>query len=445
MIYYFDGNNVGSWKEDGKICQASILTLCLELKRRGLPFVCFFDANINYKIQRQKEKDFIEPLLKNKRYFRRVTGGVQADPFILICSNNDNAAVISNDSFTKPIDLTEKYRWLKPKAIPQRLFKGDVYQNINDDDYRLIIPNFPKPGSEINVVLGADLQKLLNELVGEDTKQKELPKKNESDVLSLNSIPKNIIRVENTIHSKLKSDILTVVSSEKANETNVPLDSLPKVKDDRIKEKESTIPQTQGKSQRPWAIFLLLCMAGYGIYKLSSGTNTVEDPPPPIHDTLVMRDTIRPPEGGSMKKELVTIHDTILVMPESLPHNSSALTENKAPELTYSHKTDAFQPKKLNYYDNDDPAPVNQDSVREKFAKIDEEQRARARNNPNSNSGQQSYDPVRDFIKDYNSMPKQQYEQQPAPVIYFDNKFNGSPQHGSYQGGAGTYGGGKPR
>ncbi|MCB0537155.1 MAG: VWA domain-containing protein [Bacteroidetes bacterium] len=154
MTYYLDGNNICFWKDEKSFSLAPLLNLCVELKKKGENFVCFFDANIIHLPKDKNEKAIIKDLLNDKTKFRTSPGGTKADDFIVMSANNANASIISNDWF-RP--LLASNPWLDLKATPQRLFKGSVFPEANGDF--LMIPDL-----QINKQIEPNIQILLSQL-----------------------------------------------------------------------------------------------------------------------------------------------------------------------------------------------------------------------------------------------------------------------------------------
>lgn len=128
-IYIIDGLNVArSYHGDQIFRIETLVTLCITLREAGDTFLCVFDATAKYVAR--ETKDPVQSEIYNKlvtaydRCFSEVTGGIQADDFILLRAEKINAKVISNDRFIKPDD---NHVQLHPWVLdPHRLIKGRV-------------------------------------------------------------------------------------------------------------------------------------------------------------------------------------------------------------------------------------------------------------------------------------------------------------------------------
>ena len=154
MTFYIDGNNVAQWDSD-TFCIATLLTLCRELEKKGHDFICYFDANIDYKPQTELEKNIITEILKDKKRFWKTTPRTRADDFIVVAANRDSASVISNDRYRK---VPTYYSWLSEDHLPKRLFKGGVSPAAKGR--RLL--SIPELG--IDSYIETDLERLISEL-----------------------------------------------------------------------------------------------------------------------------------------------------------------------------------------------------------------------------------------------------------------------------------------
>lgn len=153
MTFYIDGNNVAQW-DNNIFCIATLLTLCTELEKKGHDFICYFDANIDYKPQTELEKNIITEILKDKKRFWKTTPRTRADDFIVVAANRDEASVISNDRYKK---VPTQYPWLNEDHLPKRLFKGAVSPTVKGS--LLSIPDLG-----IDSYIETDLERLISEL-----------------------------------------------------------------------------------------------------------------------------------------------------------------------------------------------------------------------------------------------------------------------------------------
>jgi hypothetical protein len=134
-VYIIDGLNVTrSFHYDSGFRLETLLTLCLAIGDAGASFLCIFDAS-----GRSVAKEAKTPMALFEKLidrcngcFSEVTGGIQADEFILLRADTGGFKVISNDRFNKPQDNHfERYPWVND---PHRLIKGRVMNR------RLLVP-----------------------------------------------------------------------------------------------------------------------------------------------------------------------------------------------------------------------------------------------------------------------------------------------------------------
>lgn len=119
--YLIDGLNVCNWGKETAL--APLVTLLIELKRRGHPFVCICDANSRFVLEERGERLHYEHLLDNYDCIGEVPGGTQADDFLLFRAHKTGEAIITNDQYRDP-RYRERYKWLR--SISPRLCKGIV-------------------------------------------------------------------------------------------------------------------------------------------------------------------------------------------------------------------------------------------------------------------------------------------------------------------------------
>lgn len=154
-LFYIDGHNVGYWKGNGRIDQDVILTLLVELKKRGDNFVCFFDANIHKHLKDQGDENFIRLLFDDDKTkggfkFRISPPRNQADGYIIRCAIKDEAYIISNDQYRdSPIIFPN----------PERHFGGMANWSTRERNYQLMMTDL-----NIEVPVETDIPKLLFEL-----------------------------------------------------------------------------------------------------------------------------------------------------------------------------------------------------------------------------------------------------------------------------------------
>jgi hypothetical protein len=119
--YLVDGLNVCNWPKTASL--APLLTLLIELKRQGYPFLCIFDANTRFVLEDLGERDKYELLLNKYDCFGEVPGGTQADDFLLFRAHKTGDAIVTNDQY-RDQKYRERYKWLR--SVSPRLCKGMV-------------------------------------------------------------------------------------------------------------------------------------------------------------------------------------------------------------------------------------------------------------------------------------------------------------------------------
>jgi hypothetical protein len=99
-----------------------LLTVCVELAQRKIPFFTFFDANMPYLLKSTGGNSIFAVYadMLPMPYFQEVPGGSKADDFILLRAKSENAHVISNDKYE---DYITDHSWISHE---DRLIKGDV-------------------------------------------------------------------------------------------------------------------------------------------------------------------------------------------------------------------------------------------------------------------------------------------------------------------------------
>src|SRR5215204_4575063 len=119
---YIDGLNVCMWKR-GDTSLLTLICLINSLLNKKNSFHCFFDAVTFYRLGSEVEKSIYNDLINNfGNHFSEITGGIEADEFILERANTTNASIISNDRYRK---YWNKFEWLKNKETEKsRLIKG---------------------------------------------------------------------------------------------------------------------------------------------------------------------------------------------------------------------------------------------------------------------------------------------------------------------------------
>ena len=101
-----------------------------ELQNRQCAFICFFDANTIYTLEKAKktdEADIFDGLCHDfPDLFIEVSGGTRADDYILDYAHSHGTPIISKDRFR---DFEEKYPWLKSNSlrrVPFVIYSGTL-------------------------------------------------------------------------------------------------------------------------------------------------------------------------------------------------------------------------------------------------------------------------------------------------------------------------------
>jgi hypothetical protein len=121
-----DGLNVCYWSgaEKREPELTIVLTICVELARRHIPFFVFFDANTPHRLREAGDNtspDVYKRLLDSwSTLFSEVPGRIKADEFILQKAHGDNAFIVSNDQYRNYVDA---YPWV---VSDDRLIKDTV-------------------------------------------------------------------------------------------------------------------------------------------------------------------------------------------------------------------------------------------------------------------------------------------------------------------------------
>jgi hypothetical protein len=129
-----DGSNVCRC-QNSRPSVAVLLSLTLELCKRSWGFISLFDASIRSTLSvrdlfvyRQLQRSYPD-------FFSEITGGIEADKFILLYADKLNASVISNDLYRK---YQKDYEWLT--SNPERLIKFHVMaRNLTIPEWSMIL------------------------------------------------------------------------------------------------------------------------------------------------------------------------------------------------------------------------------------------------------------------------------------------------------------------
>lgn len=130
MKLYIDGNNVAYWGGKKKFNIRTTLALTEYFDQTKQDYLCFFDANVVYRVKNKEDKELLKQALKDTSHYRLAPAGGPADSFILMSADIENAAVISNDLYR---DYRDQYPWLKGGPDNKgRLVQGEIYPGGND-------------------------------------------------------------------------------------------------------------------------------------------------------------------------------------------------------------------------------------------------------------------------------------------------------------------------
>ena len=112
--FVIDGTNVVLAHGRARPELRYVLALGTYLRGQGLPFICFFDANMGYLLQEHASEQFdvFERLRIDPRWSASlcvVPGGTEADEWILARAKSEGADVISNDKYRRH---ARDHRWI---------------------------------------------------------------------------------------------------------------------------------------------------------------------------------------------------------------------------------------------------------------------------------------------------------------------------------------------
>ncbi len=155
-----DGSNVcrSYISLNGLSSLAPILTLTLTLVKHRAKFVCVFDANERYVLEKNSAEPGSDAVYENllrslPQFFVEVPGATDADDYILSAADLDQLSIISNDRYNKLNEHHQsQYPWLQFNT--KRILRGAV------DDDRLVIEQLG-----INIPLDYNLNRMFDELI----------------------------------------------------------------------------------------------------------------------------------------------------------------------------------------------------------------------------------------------------------------------------------------
>ena len=120
-FFVVDALNICKETSDGRARLTILLSLLLELKKKGYDFLCIFDESAYGEFKRQNNQDFYKNLTKNyKDHFSKIRE--TADEIVIFKANEKNCQIISNDNYTQ-YRQNPKYTWLQDN---NRLVKVSV-------------------------------------------------------------------------------------------------------------------------------------------------------------------------------------------------------------------------------------------------------------------------------------------------------------------------------
>lgn len=121
--YLIDGTNIcrsydSETQKQKKARLDILLVLLINLLQKGNSFFCYFDASFRHIEGIKNNKDY-DKLLSHTSFFKEVTGGIEADEFILQDADRKQLPIISNDRYKK---FESRYPWL----LDRKTIKGLV-------------------------------------------------------------------------------------------------------------------------------------------------------------------------------------------------------------------------------------------------------------------------------------------------------------------------------
>lgn len=172
-LYILDGLNICSYRKQ-KVSLAVLLTLVYELIQRNGNILCFFDGVTPHRLSQSVVSLYDQLLKRLPDHFTEITGGIQADEFLLLKADSTGAIIISNDRFR---DYTARFAWLK--SSPERLIKGTF-----------VAGNVMVPSLGIDVPVTSDLNATVDRIVerlgsGSGTKKSRTRTKQAGKVVKL--------------------------------------------------------------------------------------------------------------------------------------------------------------------------------------------------------------------------------------------------------------------
>jgi hypothetical protein len=127
-------------RRKGYVSFEALLTILVEIRRRGGSFICIFDANTWYELGKKGKSGSDASYAKLRERFPdefvEVPGRNRADEYILLQAEKNGRLIISNDRFK---DYRTEYLWLNSEE--QCLFKGTIIRgDIEMPDLKISLP-----------------------------------------------------------------------------------------------------------------------------------------------------------------------------------------------------------------------------------------------------------------------------------------------------------------
>lgn len=128
-VILVDGANV-AWAEqtkDDKPKVSNIVAMRQTLEKEGYDPIIIIDASLRHDID---DPNQLESLIDNQ-HVRQSPAGAEADFFVLETAQQQNARVVSNDTFEK---YRDNYDWIWERRIPFMIVEGQVQLYEKDEE-----------------------------------------------------------------------------------------------------------------------------------------------------------------------------------------------------------------------------------------------------------------------------------------------------------------------
>lgn len=123
-----DGANV-AWSEqssDRKPKVSNLVAMRQALEAEGLDPIIIIDASLRYDVD---DPDQLEGMIDGQ-HVRQSPAGTEADYFILKTAEQQEANIVSNDTFEK---YRDEYDWIWDRRIPYMIVEGEVQLHREED------------------------------------------------------------------------------------------------------------------------------------------------------------------------------------------------------------------------------------------------------------------------------------------------------------------------